>query len=477
VAAKVGVPVAYDLWATPFFLRGSGYGEGTLFPWVVSDFSLIDAIESGLVKIPRVPVSDDRGTGDLPAYRSFWGEVADQLPKRGRPAEVGAGGHLQPLPPSWRARCARSTTTMRPPSSGGSAASLLRGGGTPPVFIVVCSNTAVSKWVYDTVAGYEAELADGTWLWREGEFPPFTNVDDRGELRPSARTILVDSREIESGAGLSDAFQRASAQQIIEFKAELRARFPGRDTDDLGDDALIREVLNTVGRAGRLGEHIRCVVSVSMLTEGWDANTVTHILGVRAFGTQLLCEQVVGRGLRRRSYAVNDEGLLEPEYAEVYGIPFSFIPGSGKAVDPKPPRPSTHVRALPGRTALSIRFPHVVGYRLEVADAARFGDAADASPYVLSKRELPTTTTVSGVVGESKDQSLDSLRAKRPQEVAFRLAQRLLDRHLRSEDGHTSGPGSFPRCCPWSATTSRSGSSCATTPSSVCCSWAPTPTR
>src|SRR6185437_676960 len=131
-----------------------------------------------------------------------------------------------------------------------------------------------------------------------------------------------------------------------EFKAEYRVRFPGRDTDDLTDEDLLREVMNTVGKAGKLGEHVRCVVSVSMLTEGWDANTVTHVLGVRAFGTQLLCEQVVGRALRRRSYApttmripVNETEVefigFEPEYAEVYGVPFSFIPCAGSAREPR----------------------------------------------------------------------------------------------------------------------------------------------
>ena len=127
-----------------------------------------------------------------------------------------------------------------------------------------------------------------------------------------------------------------AAVEIEEFKEEYRQRFPGRDVEDLSDEDMLREVMNTVGKAGKLGESIRCVISVSMLTEGWDANTVTHILGVRAFGTQLLCEQVVGRGLRRRSYAVNENGMFNAEYAEVYGVPFSFIPSAGSEKNPKP---------------------------------------------------------------------------------------------------------------------------------------------
>lgn len=135
--------------------------------------------------------------------------------------------------------------------------------------------------------------------------PIFSNVEgNRWLQRPN--TILVDSEQLESDEGMSPEFKKLAATQIDEFKGEHRARFPGRDTDSLTDQDLMREVMNTVGKAGKLGENIRCVVSVSMLTEGWDARTVTHILGVRAFGTQLLCEQVVGRGLRRMSYTVNE---------------------------------------------------------------------------------------------------------------------------------------------------------------------------
>src|SRR5262249_56283059 len=126
-------------------------------------------------------------------------------------------------------------------------------------------------------------------------------------------TILVDSRQLESGESMSADFKKLAAHQIEDVKAEYRKRFPGRDAENLTEEDLMREVLNTVGKKGKLGEHVRCVVSVSMLTEGWDCTTVTHILGVRAFGTRLLCEQVMGRGLRRRSYAADDTGMVRPE--------------------------------------------------------------------------------------------------------------------------------------------------------------------
>src|SRR5205814_10327146 len=145
---------------------------------------------------------------------------------------------------------------------------------------------------------------------------------------------------------LSDDFKQAAAREIETFKSEYRRRYPGADVEKLTDEDLLREVMNTVGKKDRLGENVRCVVSVSMLTEGWDANTVTHILGIRRFGSQLLCEQVVGRGLRRRVYAPNDQGYFEPEYAEIYGVPFAFIPTEGDVPNPIPQRPAVLVEAV-----------------------------------------------------------------------------------------------------------------------------------
>ena len=140
---------------------------------------------------------------------------------------------------------------------------------------------------------------------------------------------------------------RRSPPEIEEFKDEYRERFPGRDTDDLTDEDLLREVMNTVGKPGKLGEQIKCVVSVSMLTEGWDANTVTHILGVRAFSTQLLCEQVVGRGLRRMSYVANAEGHVRAGVRRgLRGALLASSPARERSPRPPPPQPVTRVRAL-----------------------------------------------------------------------------------------------------------------------------------
>ena len=239
-------------------------------------------------------------------------------------------------------------------------------GITPPVFIVVCNNTNVSKLVFDYVAGWEKQIGEET-IVQAGRLDIFRTDDGKGGWMRRPNAILVDSQQLESGESMSDDFKAIASREIDEFKAEYRVRYPGRDTESLTDEDLLREVMNTVGKPGKLGEHVKCVVSVSMLTEGWDANTVTHVLGVRAFGTQLLCEQVVGRALRRMSYAPNKIGHFDPEYAEIYRVPFSFIPCSGATPDPKPGPIPTRVRALENRIASEITFPRLIGYRYELA--------------------------------------------------------------------------------------------------------------
>jgi type III restriction enzyme len=430
---KIGIRAVYDLSATPFFLRGSGYPEGTLFPWVVSDFSLIDAIESGIVKVPRVPVEDNSMTGEQPTYRDLWLRIRDDLPKKVPKGEAAGGepklpaeleGAIQSLYQNYEKAFQR--WLMSP--------TVKAQGGTPPVFVVVCNNTSVSKMVFDYIAGWTKTLADGTTVAVPGELALFSNeADGRWSSRP--KSILVDSKQLESDGAMSDEFKKIAAIEIEEFKADYRARFPGRDADDLTDEDLLREVMNTVGKAGKLGEQVRCVVSVSMLTEGWDANTVTHILGVRAFGTQLLCEQVVGRGLRRISYAVGDDGRFAPEYAEVYGVPFSFIPCSGSTATPAPGPSATHVRALEDRIACEIKFPRVQGYRFDIPAGRLTARFTDASRYALSTADIPTRTENAPIVGESVVHTLDELRSKRPNEIAFRLAKRVMEKYFRQGEG------------------------------------------
>ncbi|MDI9586710.1 MAG: DEAD/DEAH box helicase family protein [Acidobacteriota bacterium] len=442
VKAKLGVRTVYDLSATPFFLRGSGYSEGTLFPWVVSDFSLIDAIESGIVKVPRVPVEDDSMVGEQPTYRDLWLRIRDHLPKKGRNTE--AVGAEPVLPAELQGALVSLYGNYRKYYERWNAAEKALGNQqTPPVFIVVCNNTNVSKLVFDWVAGWEKPISDDETVLVPGALELFSNVQD-GRWLDRPNTLLIDSAQLESGEALSPEFRKLAATQIDEFKAEYRERFPGSDVEKLTDADILREVMNTVGKPGKLGEHIRCVVSVSMLTEGWDANTVTHILGVRAFGTQLLCEQVVGRGLRRMSYATNAEGYFDPEYAEVYGVPFSFIPCSGSSQDPKPGPMPTRVRALQERIACEITFPRVMGYRYDLPSERLEACFSEDSELVISTRDIPTRTENAPIIGESSIHDLDDLRARREQEVAFLLAKLTLEKYFR-DDGGSVKPWLFPQ--------------------------------
>jgi type III restriction enzyme len=270
----------------------------------------------------------------------------------------------------------------------------------------------------------------------------FSNVEG-GRWLARANTILIDSQQLESGEGMSADFKKIAATEIEEFKEAYRARFPGRDVEALADEDILREVMNTVGKPGKLGENIRCVISVSMLTEGWDANTVTHILGVRAFGTQLLCEQVVGRGLRRRSYAPNKDGMFDAEYAEVYGVPFSFIPSAGSEKDPKPGPTPTRVRALPDRIAREITFPRIIGYRYQFESEKIKATFTADSKMSLSTADLPTKTEMQSIIGESSFHDLYGLRDERLKKVDFYLAAHMISKYF-SEEGN-SRPWLFPQ--------------------------------
>jgi len=428
IQRKLGIKGIYDMSATPFYLGGSGYQEGYIFPWVVSDFSLMDAIESGIVKIPRTPVDDD-STGDLVTYLRLWEHVGRELPKKRQSTTESLDGWV---PPKELEGAIDSLYRSYEKSFQHWESELKQHGEPPPVFIVVCSNTAVSKLVYDFIAGVSPT---------SGHLALFSNVVGGASI-PRPRTILVDSAQLESGDAMKADFKKDAVDEIEAFKADFRRRNPGVDADKLTDEDLLREVMNTVGKAGKLGEGVRCVVSVAMLTEGWDANTVTHILGIRAFGSQLLCEQVVGRGLRRRSYAVNDNGMFEPEYANVYGIPFAFIPSDRVTKDPLPRPPAIQVESLIGREHLRIEFPHLNGYRVEVPDERLIFSLDAADRFVIGPSTVPRRTDIEGIIGAGEKITADG-SAFRTQRVAYELANRLVRNYLRA--GDDPRPWLFPQ--------------------------------
>lgn len=435
VKRTLNVQTVYDLSATPFFLRGSGYEEGTLFPWTVSDFSLMDAIECGIVKLPRVPVADNVPGGDMPKFRNLWDHIGKKMPKKGR----GAGKTLDPL--SLPAELQTALDALYGHYEKVYAIWQEAGIRVPPVFIVVCNNTATSKLVYDFISGFHRPTVDGQdQHYHAGRLPLFRNFDDQGNRLPRPNTLLIDSEQLESGEALDKDFREMAADEIERFRREIVARTGDQTAgDNISDQDLLREVMNTVGKEKRLGESVRCVVSVSMLTEGWDANTVTHVLGVRAFGTQLLCEQVVGRALRRQSYDLNEDGLFNAEYADVLGIPFDF---TAQPVTPKvtKPRQTISVYAVrPERDALEITFPRVEGYRVELpAERLTAHFTADSvlelNPHLVG----PSVTHSQGIIGEGVDLTVQHLQEIRQATVVYHLTKHLLYTHFRD-------PGQEPK--------------------------------
>jgi type III restriction enzyme len=425
---KVGLCAVYDLSATPFFLRGSGYEEGTLFPWVVSDFALIDAIECGIVKLPRVPVSDNAVNVDAPVFRNLWDHIGKKMPKKG----AGKSGDLDPL--SMPAELQTALYSLYSHYEQEFDEWKRAGIAVPPVFIVVCNNTASSKLVYEWIAGWERERDGEKRTEHFGHLELFRNYDQHGNPLARMNTLLIDSAQIESGEALDQDFRKMAHAEIDQFRREKAQREGAASSESITDSDLLREVMNTVGKEGRLGEQIRCVVSVSMLTEGWDTNTVTHILGVRAFGTQLLCEQVVGRGLRRLSYDLNADDKFSVEYADILGIPFDFATEPVK-VTKTAPKPVTRIFAVKDRAALSIRFPRVAGYRTELPEEKFDAHFTDDSRLELTPALVgPCTARLEGVVGEGHDISPDSLDDMRPGSVAMYLSKCLVERYFRDGD-------------------------------------------
>lgn len=431
VKRQMGVVTVYDLSATPFFLSGSGYREGTLFPWVMSDFSLMDAIECGIVKLPRVPIEDNVcDEDDMPKLRNLWEHIGKKMPR-------GKGGKAfdpKQLPPLLQTGLFALYGHYEKTDEMWKKA----GVQVPPVFIIVCSNVKASKAVYDWVSGWDWENADGNPEPNEGRLPLFRNFNEHGDRVEHPRTLLIDSQQLESGDALDASFRKVYAAEIERFRREMVERTGNAEAGKkISDSDLLREVMNTVGQKGKLGEHIRCVVSVSMLTEGWDANTVTHILGIRAFGTQLLCEQVVGRGLRRLNYTTDDEGKFGVEYADILGIPFDFTAKS-EGGEIKPPPPFTQVHAVrPDRDHLEITFPHVEGYRIELPKETLQAKFSDDSKMSLTPAEVgPTKSIVQGIVGEGVELTVDVLGSIRPSAISYVLARELLFRKFADPDGN-----------------------------------------
>ena len=319
--AACGVAFCVDLSATPFYLHSSGYPEGSPFPWVVSDFGLVDAIESGITKIPRLPAIDNTGRPE-PQFFKLWQHVTANLSA----GERFTGGKPKPevvyrkaqaalltLAGQWQQRMAQIDAA----APGQDCA--------PPVMIVVCDNTDIAAHFHRVISGEETVKAEAEAEDADTDTDTDDNSDDEDTPPRRRKKPKLVKRYADGLPGFPELWNRAGAEVTLRIDSNLLAAAESEDPTATRKEAAeeLRRIVSTVGRPGMPGGHIRCVVSVNMLSEGWDANNVTHILGLRAFHSQLLCEQVVGRGLRRMDYTPDPAtGKLTEEYVDVFGIPF-----------------------------------------------------------------------------------------------------------------------------------------------------------
>ncbi len=382
-----GIKFCVDLSATPFYIKGSGFPEGSPFPWLVSDFGLVDAIESGITKIPRLPVSDTTGRPE-PKYFRLWKTIVDDLSvvdttpgRRTRTPKPDAiyreaEPALLTLASQWKERFGYIEEASDAQEK------------TPPVLIIVCANTDIAEIFYQKISGERVEEV-------------VDDSDTTGKSKKKNKTKTV----YEQGSIFPELFSNTeNVKRTLRIDSKMLAQAESADPNQNTSQAAeaLREIVATIGKPGKPGAQIRCVVSVAMLNEGWDANNVTHIFGLRAFTSQLLCEQVVGRGLRRMNYTPDPEtGLLTEEYVDVYGIPFSVIPFRGRPTKGREPddKPKNHVRALPDREDFEIRFPIVEGYAFALRKNEIKANIDSTEPLSIQPELNPTALYVKPAVG------------------------------------------------------------------------------
>lgn len=436
-----GVRFCVDLSATPFYIAGSGHPEGRPFPWLVSDFGLVDAIESGIVKIPRLPVSDTTGRPEARYFR-LWQNLNDslepghRLPGRARkPKPEVVWERAQPALNTLASQWLERFQYIEKASDAQEK--------TPPVLIIVCDNTDIAELFYRNISGEQSvEVVEENGTGEDEA------ADTEGDEIPSGKRPKKPKSRTVYGPGklFPEYFSNTPTERrTLRIDSRLLGEAESEKPDGSRQEAAqeLRRLVSTVGKRGEAGEQIRCVVSVAMLNEGWDANNVTHILGLRAFGSQLLCEQVVGRGLRRMDYTPNPEtGLLTEEYVDVYGIPFSVIPFKGRPTDHNAPedRPKNHVQAKPERAAAyEIRFPVVESYAFALRRNVIKADIGGMERLLLEPSVEPTAVFVKPLVGyqmgvpsqlgpgqfEAQDRE-EYYRSTHPQTIAFEIARQVV---------------------------------------------------
>jgi type III restriction enzyme len=395
----------FDLSATPFAPTGKASTEAGLFDWIVSDFGLNDAIEAGLVKTPRIVVRDDalpnaatlrsklyhlyRETEVAEDFNRRGAEPHEALPQLVKDAYTLLGADWRDIRAKWQAE----------------------GHVSPPVMLTVCNKT-------ETAARVEHYFRHGKAHWPE--------------LQAPAQTLRVDSKVLEKAeigeTASADKDYEETLRAIVEFAGIPETR--KQQLREKKKEELLREIVDNVGKRGAAGQDLQNVISVAMLSEGWDAKNVTHIMGLRAFTSQLLCEQVIGRGLRRVSYDTDDNGLFLPEYVNVFGVPLSIFQDVGAGGEAPPsPKASVQIESLPERNELEIRWPNVL--RIEtVVRPVLVVDWEKVEPLALNPAQTPISAEIAPALGGATNLeqvhviNLEQLPEEfRLQRLLFRAAQ------------------------------------------------------
>jgi len=402
----------FDLSATPFAPTGGTNSDKSLFDWVISDFGLNDAIEAGLVKTPRMVVRDgiipDSKTLQPKLYHLYREkEVQEDLNRKGAQPHETLPQLVQKaytlLGADWL-QARKSWAEL--------------GHASPPVLLTVCNRT-------ETAARIERYLTSDDVYWPE--------------LRHPNKTMRVDSRVLEkAGIGEKATANKANKDYGRRLQGIVEAAAIAKPEKErlaaMRKEELLRELVDTVGKRGKAGQDLQAVVSVAMLSEGWDAKNVTHIMGLRAFTSQLLCEQVIGRGLRRVSYEVGENGLFVSEFVNVFGVPLPlFLPASEGGDPPPPPKPSTQIETLPERNNLEIKWPNVLRIDTVIRPTLTV-DWSAVPALTLDPSAIPITVELAPMLGGETDLAkikkidLEQMPAEfRLQRLVFRAARKAFD--------------------------------------------------
>ncbi len=419
-----GINLSIDLSATPYYLGRIEDATNTVFPWVVSEFGLTDAIECGLVKVPQLVARGPSGQL-LKSYFNIWAWLLPKLTAKERGTKRGS--------PAAEAILKWSHTPIA--ILGGMWAELKAEWETgddprPPVLILVCKNKKIAKTVYE-------------WIGEDIRPPgiPSLNIPELRNEPDRQATIRVDTgvvHETDSGEAKSDetAWMRLTLDTVGSLRWPQDKQ--GRPIYPEGFEALAKKLDRGLHPPGR---DVLCIVSVGMLTEGWDCNTVTHVVGLRPFQSQLLCEQVVGRALRRRSYDLNGKGRFEEEVAKVFGVPFEVVPFKASNATPKPKPPQRRIYAVPQKAKFAITVPRVLGYAIGVRNRVTVPDWSKVARLKLDPMAVPPQTDVAAMLNAGRpsilspggvhNTSLAAFRARhREQELAFQMARDLTRRYI-----------------------------------------------